>query len=102
MCEIGTRRCANADVTDLSTRIADPYSGAHAICMSTLGVSPVECNIDDTYAGTPASFCSRQLLLIGGGVSLGGELSGTISALQLARRKVAVRLGYHGLDRLIG
>jgi len=101
MCEIGDPSLRNADVTDLSARIAT-HIPAHMRYACRHWASHLSSgNIDDTLVIFCSGFCSRQLLNWVGVMSLVGELSGTISALQLARKKVTVRPGYHFFARLI-
>jgi len=101
MCEIGDASLRNADVTDLSARIAT-HIPAHVRYACRHWASHLSSgNIDDTLLDLLLRFCSGQLLNWVAVMSLVGELSGTISALQSACRKVVVRPGYHVFARLI-
>jgi len=99
MCEIGDPSLCNGDVTNLSARTA-AHIPAHMRYACRHWASHLSSgNIDDTLLDLLLRFCSKQLLNWVAVMSLVGELSGAISALQSARRKVEVRLGYHVFAR---
>jgi len=95
MCEVGDPSLCNGDVTDLSARITTRIPAHMRYACRHWASHLSSGNIDDTLLDLLLRFCLRQLMNWVTVMSLVGELSGTITALQLARRKVVVRPEYY-------
>ena len=94
MCKIMNPSICNQEVTDLPARIAT-YIPAHVQYACRYWASHLSSgDIHDTMLDLLLQFCSKQLVNWVSVMSLLGELNGTITALQLARRKVQVRSGH--------